>query len=152
MYRNIVPFRSKSPRQRDPGFARPIDIKNVVAGVTIKMAVFLHVRAKARRAALQTHLPHHSAFNQRVQAIINGGHRNIRQLALGPDKHFLGGGMIPFLQQDIVHPLPLRRKAKPAISQPLIQIALGFVLCIPAHYVQTLAILPGLVNIWNNSN
>ena len=80
----------------------------------MKMKMLPHVRAITHRHPIQVHLADQAAFHQRVQAIVNRGHGNLRHLLLGAKKDLLGGGMIALAQQDIVNMFALRSEAKPA--------------------------------------
>jgi len=118
---NVKPFGLKAFGQRPSGLGRQIDIENILAGITIKMAMFAHVRAKTGRAAFERNLANDTALHQRVQAIVNCGHGNIGHGPLGAHKNGLGRGMIPLGQQNLVHLLALRRKPKAAGRQALVQ-------------------------------
>ena len=118
---DVEAFCPKAFGQGQPSVRWQTDIKHALATVAIKMAVLGHVRAKMCRAAIQGHLPHQAAFDQRVQAVIDCCHRNVRHLALGPDKHSLGSRVIPFLQQHRVHVFPLPSGTKSAAGQPVIE-------------------------------
>ena len=101
------------------GFFRQLNVKHSLAVVAIKMAMFCHVGTKMCRPPVQSDLPDQSAFNQSIQTIVDGGHRNIRHVALGPNEHFLGGGMVPLLHQHLIDLLALRRKPKTTGGQAL---------------------------------
>jgi len=90
------------------------------------MTVFRHVRTKPGRAPLERHLPRQAGFDQGVQAIIDGGHRDLRHVALGPDKDFFRRRVIPFPQQESIDVLALRRKTKTAGSQLPTQLLIQF--------------------------
>ena len=109
--------------------ARQIHVKNRAAGIAIKMAVLVHVRAKARRAAVQRHLPGQPAFYQRVEAVVNRGVGNLRHRSLGADENFLGGRMIALVQQHVIDLLALRREAQTAGVQPTLFGQVMFVFC-----------------------
>ena len=85
--------------------------------------MLVHVRAEARRAAVQRDLPDQPAFYQRVEAIVNRGVGNLRHLFFGADKNFLGGRMVALVQQHVINLLPLRRETKAARAQPFSQVA-----------------------------
>src|SRR6185369_10158673 len=103
---NIVTFGGEPLGEGESG-GGPIDIENGLAGIAIKVAMLLHIRAKAGRAAFEGDLPHQAASHQRVEAIVNGRHGNIGHGGLGADKDLLGGGMIALVQQDVVDLLAL---------------------------------------------
>ena len=106
-----------------------IDVKHLVAFIAIKMAMLMHVRAEARRPALQSHLPHQTAFDESCQAIINRGHRDLRQVAFGSNKNLLGRRVIAFLKQYLINVLALRSKPKSARGEPFIESAYRFFAC-----------------------
>ncbi len=116
---NVKMFGAKTARQSDLRFRRQIHVENIFAIVAIKMAMLVHVRAKARRAAIQLHLPDKPAFNERVEAIVNRGMGNFRHLLFRADKNFVSGRMIALLHQHVVNALTLRRETKTARRQPL---------------------------------
>ena len=108
--------------QRQTGFGRQTDVKHFVAVVAIKMAMFTHIGAKVGGATIQRYLPHQPTFNQRIEAVINCGHRDFWHIMFGPNKDLLGGRMVAFLQQHRINVLALRREPKPAGRQMLIQL------------------------------
>ena len=77
--------------------------------------MLVHVRAKARRAAVQRDLPGQAALYQRVEAVVNRGVGNLRHRAFGADENLLGGRVIALLQQHVIDLLPLRREPEPAV-------------------------------------
>src|SRR5690348_6852341 len=115
------------------------------------MTVLAHVRAKTGRAAVHIHLPRHAGAHEGIEAIIDRRHGNIRHLAFGADENFLGGGMIPFLDQDIVDVLALRREPKAARGELPAQVFIQFFVMDSGHSSAKLWLLPVLVKIWNNS-
>ena len=143
----IKPFGHGQPM----GFFRQLNVKYSLAGVAIKMTMFCHIGTKMRRAPVQSDLPDQSAFDQSIQTVINGGHRNIRHLIFGPDKNLLGRGMIALIHQNRVNVLALRREAKTAACQPIIQICFRSFSCC-SHSTRTLPESRSDDNTWNNSN
>ena len=117
----VKAFGFEAFRQRPIGPGRQIDIENILTGITIKMAMFAHVRAKTGRAAFERNLANDAALHQRVQAIIDCSHGNIGHGPLGAHKNGLGRGMIPLCEQNLVHLLALRRKTEATSGQPLVQ-------------------------------
>src|SRR5207245_1478731 len=51
-----------------------IDIKNVATFVAMKVAMLAHIGAIPHRRAIQIHFVDKVAFDEKVQAVINGGH------------------------------------------------------------------------------
>ena len=107
---DVETLRPESFGQGQPGPARQFDVKHARATIAIKMAMLAHIRAKMRRAPIQRDLPHQAALYQRIQTVIDRGHRDVRHPALGPDEHFLGSRMIALLQQHVINLLPLARE------------------------------------------
>ena len=105
-----------------------------------------HVRAKARRAAVEHDEADHPAFYQRVEAVVNRGHGNVRHGLFGPDKNLLRSRMVALLQQHIIDMLALGRKPEPARRQALVQFAVQFFLLDQTHVTGTLDRFPGPVN------
>ena len=110
-----------------------IDIKNTAAAVTIKMTVLLHIGAVPGGGTLQVYLADEVAFDQRIQAIVDRGHGNIRHPLFGAEKYVLDRGMIPLLEQNVVHVLPLRREPKAAGRKPFIQAVIHFDMVMRTH-------------------
>jgi hypothetical protein len=102
---------------------RNLNIKHCPAEVAHKMTVILHVRTEPRRAAVQIDQPNQTRLYQRIQAVVNCRHRDVRHLLLGPDEDLFGGGMVPVLQEHPVHVLSMWGKPKPTVRQPLVQAA-----------------------------
>ena len=117
---DVKTFGFESSRERQPGFGPQLNIENAFTGITIKMAMLGHVRAKMRRATVQSHLPDQSALDQRVQAVINCRHRNIWHSTFGADEYLLCRRMIAFVQQNGVHMLALWRETKTAARQAVV--------------------------------
>jgi hypothetical protein len=119
--RHVHPFRLEAGGQGPPALRRQFDIKYALALITIKMAVFRHVRAEPRRAALEGDLPRQPALHQGVQAVVHRCHRNVGHRPLRPNKHFLRRRVVAFLQKHSIDVLPLRRKTKTARRQAFVQ-------------------------------
>jgi len=152
MNRDLETFGTKVFGQGQPiGFFRQLNVKYPLAGVAIKMTMFCHIGTKMRRAPVQSDLPDQSAFDQSIQTVINGGHRDIRHLIFGADKNLLSRGMIALIHQNRVNVLALRREAKTAACQPIIQICFRSFSCC-SHGTLTLPESRSDVNTWNNSN
>lgn len=145
---NFIMLRLEAFRQRDAGLRLrgQIHVKNRVAGIAVKMAVLVHVRAKARCAAIQRDLPGQPALYQRVEAVVNRGHGNIRHGLFGPDEDLLGGRVIALLQQHVVNVLALRRGPESARRQAFIQVSAHRFLLDQAHATGTLDPPPASVN------
>ena len=122
MNSNVKTFWFETPGHGQPlGFFRQLNVKNSLTRVTIKMTMFCHIRAKMRRASVESDLPNQTAFHQGIQTVVNGRHRNIRHTRFGADKHPLGCWMIPFIQQNRINMFALGSEAKTATRQPIIQ-------------------------------
>ena len=80
--------------------------------------MLLHVRAIPHGEPVDIDLLDEPALHERVEAIINRGHGNIRHPLLRPHKDLLGGGMIAFLEHDAVNVLALGGRAKPTAGEP----------------------------------
>ncbi len=152
MNRDVVAVGSETSRQRNSRPSRQRNIKHLLTRVAIKMTMLAHVRTKARRAALQGHLPHQPALHQRVQAVIDRGHGNDGHGPLGPHENFLRRRVIAFPEQHLVHLLPLRRESKAARGQSLIQLVFHVFICNCTHCLYNSTASAGAVNTWNNSN
>jgi len=119
MNRNIKMFSTKTARQSNLRFCRQINVKNRFAFLAMKMAMLVHVRAKARRAAIQLHLADESAFHERIERVVNRRVRNLRHLLFRADKNFIRRRMIALLHQHVINALALRRKTEAARVQTL---------------------------------
>src|SRR5437879_12370455 len=119
---DIQPLGLEPSRERNPGRAWKINIKDTIAFVAIKMAMLPHIWTKPSRSPLKANLPHQAAFYQRIQAIIYRGHRNLGPALPGSNKNLLRGRMVPSLQQNVIHLLALRSKPKAAHRQALVQL------------------------------
>ena len=148
---DVEPFGLEPFWQRQPGPGRQANIINTTTGITIKMAMFGHIRTKTSRATIERHLPDQSALNQRVEAVIDRGHRNFRPVMFGPDKDLFGRRVVAFVQQHGVHLLALRGKTKPFSRQPRIEALIELFSWGHSHGNEILTFDRATVNIWNNS-
>jgi len=128
-----------------------INIEHPGAIVAIKVAMLLHVRAKTGGAAINIHLAGHAALDERIEAVIDRGHRDIGHFALGADEHFLGGGVIPFVDKHIVDVLALRGEPEAARGELPAQLFIQLFMFDSGHSFAKLWLLPRPVKIWNNS-
>ena len=110
-----------------------------------------HVRAKTGGSAVDVHLARHAALDEGIEAIVDRGHGDIRHLMLGADENFLGGRMIPLLDEHIIHVLALRGEPKAARGELPAQVFIQFFMFDSGHFFGKLWLLPGSVKIWNNS-
>src|ERR1700722_6542164 len=117
----------------DGGILGQRDIEHFAARTAVIMAVLLHVRAKTGGAAFQLDLADESAFDEGVEAVVNGGVGDLGHRALGADENLLGGGMIAPGEDDVIDMLALRRETKTAGAQPLGQVTLRLVMTGNAH-------------------
>jgi len=78
-------------------------------------------------------VPDQAAFDQGVQAIINGGHRDVGHASLGPQEDLFHRGVVALFQQHIEHMLALRREPKAARGQPLVQMRVQGMLVSRTH-------------------
>jgi len=115
------------------GFRGERHVEHLAAGVTVIVAVFLHVGAKTGGAPFQGHLPRQTTFDEGIQAVVNGGHGDFRHALFGADKDLFGGGMIAFFPQNIINPLTLRGETETAHPEPLVQVLTGFFTVYRAH-------------------
>jgi hypothetical protein len=113
------------------GLRGQVHIENGPAGITMKMAVFVHVRAIARRPTIQSDLPGEAAFHERVEAVIDRGVGDFRHLLFGADENLLGGRMIALVQQHVIDLLALRRQTQAGRAQLFGQVL--FVLLVAAR-------------------
>jgi hypothetical protein len=105
------------------------------------MAVLPHIRAKPGRTPFQRHLPRQPALYQRVQAIIDRRHRNVRHVPLRPDKHLLRRRVIAFPQEHSIDMLSLRGKSKTSPREPFVQPAIAIHAHCSIHLAVNLASL-----------
>ena len=133
MNRHLIALGLEAAWKRHSWFVVQFNVEYTRATVTIEMTMFAHIRAKPRRPALDGYLPRNPAFDQRVQAIINGRHRNIWHLPLGSDKYFLGGRVVALLQEHRINVLTLRGKTKTACRQAFVQAQIRLVFAGRVH-------------------
>jgi hypothetical protein len=105
--------------------AGKINIHNGAADVAAKMAVFFHVRAETCCAPVDVHQPDQPALYQRIQAVINRGHGDVRHLLLGSDEDFFCSRVVTLFEQHLVNVLALGCESKPAVCQALIKMVFG---------------------------
>jgi hypothetical protein len=96
---------------------RQIDVVSLARADIVKMRVRMQIRAEAGGAALEIHRAHEVALHQRFQAVVNRGERDAGQFGLNAGEYFVGGRVVPLLQQDVVDHLALGRRAEPAVSE-----------------------------------
>ena len=111
---NLVTCRLKTLRHLQLAVLSKIDIKHPAASIAIEMKMLSHIRAIVHGDAIQVYLPHQLAFDQRPEAIVNRRHGNLWHTLFGPQKNLLRRRMIPFLDQNLIDVLPLRRQAETA--------------------------------------
>ena len=80
--------------------------------------MLFHVRAIPHRKTVDIDLLDEPAFHERVEAIINRGHGNVRHALLGPHEDLLCGGVVAFLEHDAVNVLTLGGGTKPPAGEP----------------------------------
>jgi len=89
-------------------------IEDFTAAVTIKVTVFLHVRAEAGGPAIQCELSNQAAANQGFETVVNRSERDSGHLATRPEEYLLGSGVVAVLDQDSINPLALGRRTQAA--------------------------------------
>jgi len=94
-------------------FPGKIDIENAATFFAMEMAMFVHVRAITHRGAIEIDGLNEVATNQEIEAVVNGGHGDIRAAFFGPHKDLLGGRVIAVVEQHLIDLLALRGEAKP---------------------------------------
>ena len=80
--------------------------------------MLLHVWAIAHCETVDIDLLDEAALHERVEAIVNRGHGNVRHALLGAHEDLLGGGMVAFLEHDAVNVLALGGGTKPPAGEP----------------------------------
>src|SRR4029079_7167293 len=118
-----------------------LDIEYVVTGITVEMAMLLHIWAEACRPAVHRDLPGEAGTDECIQTVVNRRHRNIRHVPFGADKDLLRSRVILLLQEHIVNALALRSKPKAACHQALVERTVRFFLLDQTHCGSTLAVL-----------
>src|SRR5258708_32934645 len=107
--RDIVTAGLEALGQRQPWLRRvrpEVDVVGAAAMVAVKMMMVLHVRAVTRGGPVQIDQTDQATIHQRIEAIVNGGHGNLRHFLLRADEYPLGGGMIARSQPPPVNMLP----------------------------------------------
>ena len=97
---------------------RQIHVKDRVAAIAVKMPVLAHIGAEPGGAAVELHLAHEAAADERIEAVIDRGHGDVRHAPFGADEDLLGGGMVALLQQHVIDVLALWCKTQAARAQP----------------------------------
>ena len=97
-----------------------------------------HVRTKPSRTPVEIHLTNKIALNQSVQAIVYGGHRNLRHGLLGTHENLFRGWMIAPFDKHAIHLLSLRREAKAARCQSLIEAAVVELVFTSVHFAHSI--------------
>ncbi len=87
----------------------------------MKVAMLVHIWAIAHSRAIEVDLFNQVALHQKVQAVVNRGHRNIGQTFLGAHKNLLSRGVITFLEEHAIDMLPLGREPEAFHRQALHQ-------------------------------
>ena len=89
--------------------------------------MLVHVRAKTHGAAVQVHLLGQPAFHQRVEAVVNRRHGDVRHAFLGAQEDLFSGRVVALLDQHVINMLALGRESKSARRQTLVD-AMHFLL------------------------
>jgi len=88
-------FEPLGQRHFDRGRARQqVNIIGAAAFFTVKMMMLPHVRAVTGGFAILVHLSHQPAIDQRIETVVNGGHRNLGHPVLGDPVY--GPGLLRF--------------------------------------------------------
>ena len=93
------------------------------------MAMLLHVRAITGRGAVEVDVADEAAFDQRIQAVIDRRHGDLRHALLGAEEDFLDRRVVALVEENVEDMLALRREAEAAGRKPLIEAAIGFDMC-----------------------
>lgn len=110
-----------------------IHVVDSAAVIANEMRVIFHVGTISGGPPINIDLAHKVALDQRIQAVINRRHRDVRVRLFGPHEYFLGGGMILFLEQGIVDMLALNGKAQAAGGQAFVQVTIARFVAIQIH-------------------
>ena len=102
--------------------------ENRAALGAVVMAVLLHVRAEARRAAFQLDLADEAAFHERVERVVNSGVGNIRHRLFGANVNFIRRRMVALVLDHVIDAATLRRETKAAGVQPFTEFTAQFFL------------------------
>ena len=90
-----------------------IHIVDHAGGGIMEMAVFAEIRTVAGGFALEIYLPNDAVLDERFEAVVNGGQRDVRQAVLDPHEDINRGRMVPLLHERAVNLLALARHAEP---------------------------------------
>ena len=108
--------------------------------------MFLHVRAKPRRAPFKLDLPHEPTFHERVEGVIDRCVGNFRHRLLRAHEDFFRRRMIALMENHVINMLSLRRETEAARIEPFAKfIAVFFLDCV--HLRSKIVATPALVKI-----
>jgi uncharacterized protein YvpB len=79
------------------------------------------IRAVAGGFPLNIDLLHQTAADQGFQTVVDSGHRDSGHLRLGPGVHLIGRWMIPLVQENAEHRLPLGGSSLTEMIQSIAQ-------------------------------
>lgn len=79
-----------------------LDIESATSFV-MEVGVRMEVRAVAGRETLEIDGPHELMAHEGFQAIVDGGQGNRRHDVFHSGKNFVGGGVISFIEKDLVN-------------------------------------------------
>lgn len=88
--------------------------------IAVKMAMIVHVRTVPGGGAVQVDLAHETALDEGIQTVVNRCHGNVRKTLPNSPIHLVGGGMIPFLEQNFIDVTPLRSESEAVVGHPTI--------------------------------
>jgi hypothetical protein len=98
---------------------RKVEVVGSAGFFVVEVGVRLEVSAVAGRAALEVHLTDEIALHEGFEAVVNGGKGDRGHLGANASVHFVGGGVIAFLQESAINHLALRGIAQPAAREAL---------------------------------
>jgi len=84
-----------------------MNVVNHAGGGIVKMAVLGKVRTETGRLAVEVDLADDTVMNQRFQAVVNGGERDVGKPVLHPHEYLVGSGVGLFFGEDAVNLTPL---------------------------------------------
>jgi hypothetical protein len=96
---------------------RKIDIENVAALLAMKMAMLMHIGAIAHGGAVEIHGLYQAALNEKIEAVVNGGHGDIRHGLLGAHEDLLRSGVVALLHEHMVNVLALGSETETSRGQ-----------------------------------
>ena len=88
------------------------NIRNLPAGIAMKMGMIAEVRTETTGRPVQIHLSHQSDLHQGFETIIDRRQGNLRHPFLGSGKDLLHRGMIAPFKEHIIDLAPLPRQAQ----------------------------------------